>query len=431
MKFLIPALSMLLMLLPRAAHAGNVPAPTDGGSPPPLQAQFGSPATIATHSDWIGYGFNFGPDGQFGAIPNGNGNYTYYGSFGANASCAGSPSAKGAFTFTGTLDKVTGSNGCKHLFGPGDGPSGWLFDRDYAGGGVVAPFTVGGTSGWLMPFHGEYWWTTTATADGKCGGVSCFYSALGLAISTDNGKTFKVVGQIEQPSQPVSVFMGGTMNMASAFGSLVVADADGHHLDNPPPDASSAYFYLFYEDLLPSAPGVCARTFCMGVARAPYLDLVDAALSGDPHRVATVFHKYDGASPDPWTQSATSDTPDQSGTAGAYAPLWTDEGALQPEVIYDGAFNVYLAVYEFGGGFGARVELRTSSDLVHWSKPISVPYTEQGRVLYQPTLIGENGDPTIAGATPRLYLTSFANSSFPNWSNSVFESIPVTLSVAP
>src|ERR1700680_641518 len=41
-------------------------------------------------------------------------------------------SCLGAFSFTGTLDQVTGNNGCKRLFGPGDGPAGWVFDRNYA-----------------------------------------------------------------------------------------------------------------------------------------------------------------------------------------------------------------------------------------------------------------------------------------------------------
>jgi hypothetical protein len=431
-KLIVSGLALLLLLVPRPASAGNAPAEPAAGGASQVKAQWGAPARLANHADWSAYGFNFGPDGLVGAIPSGNGSYTFYGAFSSNASCSGTPNAKvGAFSFTGSLDKVTGNNGCKRLFGTGDGPSGWLFDRDYAGGGQVVPFTAGASSGWLMPFHGEYQWSSDLTPDHKCGGVPCFYSALGLAISTDNGKTFKVVGQIEQPSQPVSVFTGGATNMPSGYGSLVVADADGNHLDNPPPDPSNAYFYLFYDDLLPSAPGVCARIACLGIARAPYADLIAAALSGDPNRVATVFRKYDGASPDPWTQAATSDTPDQSGTAGGYAPLWTDEGAGEPEVIYDSAFGLYLVSYEFGGGFGARVELRTSRDLIHWSKPIGSPYTEEGRVLYQPTLIGETGDPTIGGASPMLYLTSFPNGAFPNWSNAVFESLPIELSSSP
>jgi hypothetical protein len=151
--------------------------------------------------------------------------------------------------------------------------------------------------------------------------------------------------------------------------------------------------------------------------------VVAAALSSDPHNVAMVFHKYDGASPNPWTQPATSDTPDLSGTAGKYAPLWTDEpgGA---EVIYDSSFDVYLAVYQSSAG----IKLRASSDLIHWSGPIRDPYHEADRTLYYPTLLGETGDPTIAGSAPRVYFSSFPTGSFPDYTRSIFESVQLTLS---
>jgi hypothetical protein len=249
-----------------------------------------------------------------------------------------------------------------------------------------------------------------------------------LAISTDDGKTFKVVGQILQPSQPLSVFTGGGTNMSIGDGSLAVADANGRHLDNPPADPSSAYFYLFYGDRLPGLPGACAKGGCVGVARAPYAGVVAAALSGDPDQVATVFHKYDGASPDPWTEPATSDTPDESGRAGTYAPLWTDEGGGVPAVIYDRNFNVYLVAYLAGVNQAQGIKVRASSDLLHWSGPIAA-YSEPGRALYYPTLMGETGDPTIGGPAPRVYFTSFV--AFPAYGTSVFESVPLMLSRGP
>jgi hypothetical protein len=417
----------------RAAESSPTSAPSATSAAqktatvPAIQGVFGAPVTFATHTQLQRYGFAWGPsDGQFGAIPTGNGSYMFYGAAGSTSACAGTPNAKnGVFTFTGSLDHVTGSS-CKRLFGRGDGPAGWVFDRDYAGGGQVVRFASGGTSGWLMPFHAEFQWSNPATSDHKCGGVPCFYSSLGLAVSTDDGKTFKPVGQIFQPSQPLSVFTGGGTNMSVGDGSLVVADANGRHLDNPPADPSSAYFYLFYGDRLPGLPGVCGKFNCLGVARAPYAGVVAAALSGDPHAVATVFHKYDGASPDPWTQPATSDTSDESGTAGAYAPIWTDEPGGVPAVIYDSSFNVYLAACLVNpSGKLLGIEVRASSDLLHWSEPIAA-YSEPGRALYYPTLIGETGDPTIGGPVPRVYFTSFV--AFPNYGTSVFENVPLTLS---
>ncbi|HXX63244.1 MAG TPA: hypothetical protein VEO56_05550, partial [Bacteroidota bacterium] len=79
---------------------------------PNIIGTFSSPTTFATHTTLAGYGFSFGPsDGQFGAIPASGMTYTFYGSAGSTALCAGTPNAKGEFSFTGTLDQVTGSNG--------------------------------------------------------------------------------------------------------------------------------------------------------------------------------------------------------------------------------------------------------------------------------------------------------------------------------
>ena len=338
---------------------------------PSISYTLESPEIFATHAQLEGYGFSWGPsDGQFGAIATGGESYTFYGTASSNSGCSGTPNVTGAFTFTGTLDHVTGSNGCRRLFGPGDGPSGWVFDQDYAGGGQIVPFEADGRSGWLMPFHGEFHWKNTANPPSdecKVGGsssqVPCFYGGIGLAVSTDGGETFTVVGQIYQPSEPLSAFQGGGDNMDAGYGSLIVADANGGHVDNPPANPNGAYFYLFFDDRLPGLPGACATYSCLGVTRAPYDDVISAAFSGDPQKVATVFQKYDGASPNPWTQPATSDTPDLSGTSGKYAPLWTDEPASEVSVIYDSNFNVYLAVYSTSAG----IKVRASNDLIDWS----------------------------------------------------------------
>jgi len=429
---LAPAISMI------AVSCGGDGGQSGGGPTGPvipvIAGSFGSAVTFATHAQLAGYGYTFGPsDGQFGAIRGSGGTYTFYGSAGSGAACAGTPSLNGEYTFTGTLDQVTGSS-CTRLFGPGSGPAGWVFDSNYAGGGEVVRFATGADSGWLIPFHAEYHWVNPSTADGKCyvsgnsgGEVPCFYGSIGLAVSSDGGATFRVVGQVFQPSQPLSVFKGGGTNMTVGYGSLVVADANGKHLPDPPADPASAYFYLFFTDRLPGLPGACATRSCIGVERAPYNAVVTAALSGDPHQVATVFHKYNGASPDPWTSASTSDTPDESGTAGAYAPLFTDEPGGVNEVLYDSTVAAYLVVYQGSSG----ITVRASSDLIHWSGPIGTPYSEPGRVLYYPTLMGEGGDPTVGGTALRVYGTSFPTDSFPKWNLSVFESIPLTVSRGP
>jgi hypothetical protein len=93
-------------------------------------------------------------------------------------------------------------------------------------------------------------------------------------------------------------------------------------------------------------------------------------------------------------------------------------------VIYDSSFDVYLSVYQSSGGF----KVRASSDLIHWSAPIGAAYHEPGRTLYYPTLIGDTGDPTIAGPAQRVYFSSFPTGSFPDWRTATFESVQLTLS---
>jgi uncharacterized protein (TIGR03437 family) len=394
---------------------------------PVLSATFNAPATFATHAQLASYGFSWGPsDGHFGAIPSGTGNYTFYATAGSSATCAGTPNAAGVYTFSGTLNGLTGSP-CKRLFGPGDGPAGWVFDKNYAGGGQVLPFSSGGKTGYLMSFHGEYQWSTQGTPNHLCYNVPCFYSGLGLAVSLDGGKTFQIAGQIFQPVQPLSAFLGSTSNYGPGYGSLIVADVNGKHLDNPPPDPTSAYFYLFFADWEPSLPGSCAYWNCMGVARAKYSDVIAAATSGNPNQVATVFKKYDGASPDPWTQPATSNTPGLSSTSGSFAPLWTNQFG-DDGVIYDKALDLYIAVLQDNDN--NALWLRASSDLLHWSEPFAM-YTQPGRELWYPMLVGETGDPTIGGPALRIYYSNFPAKQFPDWTLATLEEVTVSFSTHP
>jgi len=116
-----------------AEAQATAPAPAPG-----VRGVFGSPIAFANHDELASFGFNAGPsDGQFGAIPTGGGNYVFYGFAASSATCAGTTKVAGAYAFTGTLDHVTGSNGCTRVFGRGDGPQGWIFDKDYAGGGHI------------------------------------------------------------------------------------------------------------------------------------------------------------------------------------------------------------------------------------------------------------------------------------------------------
>jgi hypothetical protein len=412
-QFLISMLGFSMLAVGLTASAA-----AQSGSTPALNYVAGPPTVFATRAELDRYGFAGGPsDGGFGAIPAGNGTYTFFGHAGSSGACAGSPRNRGIFAFVGTLDHVTGSNGCRMVVGRGDAPSGWIFDANYVGGGQVIRFAAAGKTGWFMLVRGEVQWKNPSAPNNLCRSVPCYYASIGLAVSTDNGRTFRVAGEILQAAQAVSDFKDGGMNHEIGYGTLVVADAGGKHIDNPPPDPAAAYLYLFFMDTVPGLPG-----YFMGVARARYADVTAAVLSGDPHALAKVFRKYDATASDPWSQKGTSDTPDLSVPAGKNSPLWTDaQGGYQ--VVYDRAFDTYLTVHSKGDG----IELRASNDLLHWSGPIGALIGEPGRKLWFPNLLGETGDPIIAGAEPRLYFSSFPKDAYPNWKGSVFESMKLSL----
>jgi hypothetical protein len=117
--------------------------------------------------------------------------------------------------------------------------------------------------------------------------------------------------------------------------------------------------------------------------------------------------------------------PDMSGTAGAFAPLWTDEVAPEGTAIYDRSLDVYLVAYVSRGG----IHVRASRDLIHWTGTVGViPYpTAPATTYFYPNLLGETGDPTIGDGSPRVYFSAFPANAFPNYKLSTFEYVQLTL----
>jgi hypothetical protein len=391
----------------------------------------GSPSAFATHAELTANGFVWGPaDGTMGAVATGGGAYDFFGAAGSSASCAGSPKTQGAYRFSGTLDHLTGlpAAQCKVLVPVGAAASsGWVFDRNYAGGGSVMPFA----GGLLMTYHGEFQWGTL------CGSglqVPCFYGAIGLAVSVDGGATFHSVGQITQMMQPRSAYEGGTKNGGQGYGSMVLADASGKYLAAPPADPTSAYLYVFNEDNDPQLPGPCGKGVCVSVARARFDQVLAAVVpiaSSNPATVAALFHKYDASAADPWSEPATSGDPTENTASGHFTPLFTDGTSYLPGVIWDELAHAYLMVHQrYVGGAAQPISfvIRSSTDLLHWSAPLATFEPPAGQQPFYPTLIGETGDPHVGGATPRLFFSTF--DTFPDWPRSELDSLPVQITLA-
>lgn len=402
---------------------------------PRLTYTASAPATFMLQQDLRRYKFEWGPsDGPFGAIPLGNDQYRFFGTGWGEKLCPPAARRVGVRPFTGTLDRVTGGDGCFVVLGKGDGPAGWLFNADYAGGGDLIRLAGHGRHGWLMSFRGEYHWKNPADPRGLCGatgsgpfggGVPCYYSTLGLAFRADGEGKFSVVGESVQLSDPLSASKGGPNNRNIGYGSLIVADEHGRHLPNPPPDPSNAYIYVFFVSSGKDLPGFCAiGAQCPGVARARYEDVVSAVFSGNPHAVARLFRKYYTGSPDPWSQPATGDSPDLSVGGGTFTPLYNANGS--DRVIYDGAFDVYIMPV-FVKQPVSGLSIRISKDLIHWSDPIGPPITDGTRAISYVTLLGETGDPKIAGEEPRLYFRS-TEAGKSSWDASAFRVVKLRLS---
>lgn len=437
------SLRWLGLLLPAWACGGG--GGGSGSAPETLAVTLGSSITFATHSEFAASGFLWGPpDGTLGVVASGSGAYTFFGSAeGAAAAsvagpaCTASPGLQGAFRFDGSLDDFSGlpAPGCKALFTKGSAPSGWIFDRDYAGGGSVMPFQSGSTSGLLMTYHGEVHWKNPSTANGLCNDVPCFYGAIGLAVSVDGGATFHSVGQIIQPYLPLSLYEGKSQNVGVGYGSMVLADASGNWLAAPASNPSSAYLYVFYEDYLPATPaGACANAACVTVARAPLGEVLSAVVpvsASSPTAVAGLFRKYDATASDPWGQPATSGDPTENTASGPFSPLFSDSNSFLPSVIWDSAASVYLMVHQrsVGGAQPMNFIIRSSPDLLHWSAPLATFAPPAGAEPFYPTLVGEGGDPLVGGPAPLLFFSTFPD-NFPNWDTSELDSLPVQIAVS-
>jgi hypothetical protein len=431
---------------------------------------FGTYEPFVTHVQFAAAGLCYGlSDGLFGSYDAG-GAYTFFGSGrrGTDATCNGIPpsptTVQGAFGMTGTFP--TGStrgtftglaNGGSPYFTYGAGLAyGWSFDRDYAGGGQVVPFSTPTVSkGLLMPYHGEYHWPgSTACADAP----PCFYGAVGLAVSLDGAASFTSVGQILQPREALSTAIAADETVGVMFGSPVLADVNGKGVPGASTycaDSTSSpdlYLYVFYQD----SDGVTkcgANNACTTVARAPFCSVVATATAAagttpvsanDALDVSVLFKKYDPSSSlGEFGEPGTGGMPDLSVPGGNFAPLFTDWTGYDASVIYDSFTGGFVMVH-IGAVPGAspatinteELKIRTAANLVGWSDVVTTYSRGPGTTALYPTITGETGNPLTGGAAPQVFFVTFskvdaASYAFPSWDNSEIDSIPLDITYIP
>jgi hypothetical protein len=450
---------------------------------PTVVIDFGAPVTWATHAElskWFGFGI---PDGSLGVIDTGAKSaagqeiFRYFGSGSSVTSgLEGVYSMTGPFGSGMSIQSWSSASSTTAYFGPNAaataGATGWMFDTYYAGGGQLVPFSYEGVSGYFMPYHGEY-------HPPGSGPTGPFYGGLGLAVSTNAGASFHSIGQVIQmyPSLPEwqarldGEADAGTRQapIGGGYGSLVLADANGNYLPNPPPEADqadNAFFYLFYQDadfdpLAHGNPSNC-QYFCLAVARAPYLAVMSSLVTptvtpASASIVAGLFTKYTVASNGSaqWTQPGDSGRDDESEESGLFSALLPDQNASLASVLWDTVAGRYLMAFMASDTWTLDNEgicVRESSDLIHWSPGETAPSSPPDCLAFfqtpssgtthhtdiYPTLVGDTGSQLVGAGSPYVFFQNFVafkddagSDAFPDYATSELDYIPLLVTVLP
>jgi hypothetical protein len=384
----------------------------------------GSEVTVATYAQRKALGFRFGfVDGVLGGLQEEGGSYEFFGSgdtWNDAATCPGTPGTQGAYRFGTQTDSITTNFGCTALLadrrgGPPltDGGVLGYFDRDYVGGGPVMRFTSGGRTGILMTYHAEFHWGPTCA-----GGAPCFYGTLGMAVSTDGGTTFESLGEIIQPytSRPELVAMGAIENAIGA-GPFVLGDANAHPVDPATADPSTTYLYVFFPDMDPAVQ--CgASTQCLAVARSLLSDVIAAALA---HTTPAFKKFYNGG----FTEPGASGDPNDAVNSGHYTPILPVAG-FSPTALYDRTIKQVL----LATGETDSMAIRASATLTSFPAATLTSVSDANLENRYPSLIGDDPDTMVGGASPYLFFTQVNPPGGP-WSGATFKNLQLAITVSP
>jgi hypothetical protein len=366
------------------AAAKNDPAPTQ------CQVQVVSNEVVVSSAEWYEIGHRVLPPGvvenpnqwpyfawsdtPLGVARTRDGTgYLFFGSDGGNHPFDGSLTERsGSITVSkGTLD---------HPLDPLDSPSEFLLPTsanlpptmDYVGGGPVyrVPNGEPGAGNLLLVYHAE----RSATP---------FWSWMGLAMSESDGATWQDLGLIIGSPRPYT--SRGAFDIGD--GNLVVATDK---------TTSQKYFYIFF----PEHCWINSTTFCDGftylsVARAPYEQLLAAALTKDAATARGLFRKYYNRQ---WDQ------PGLGGKASELFPTVTGETDGDPQVAWSAYRNRFVAIMDNG----QYIAYGESLDGLHWPAMQVVLGTSPETPVYgYANAVGLGSDPGILGDTFYSYYTEW------------------------
>ncbi|MGB8060449.1 MAG: hypothetical protein WCF26_00950 [Candidatus Sulfotelmatobacter sp.] len=337
------------------------------------------------------------PDTPLGVVKTADGGYAFFGSDGAFHSRQQwrgrwyGNYKYGSITRTlGTLENPLGSQppiDVTLLPNPDGAVNRFYSSYDYIGGGPVykVPDGMAGAGKLLLVYHAEIPTVTTQS----------FYSVLGLASSTDEGKSWTDLGEIIRINQAYRTDVDG---FDIGDSSLVIS-----------PDGK--YFYLYFPDWRANGTTHWGNTITsISVARAPVDAVLHAAFGAQPHAVA--FEKYyDG-----WHF--------EQGLGGYSKDLDTQTpygGNLQV------AYNAGLHAYQLLINAGVVVYYTDSLDGMNWS-PLSLLYdfrNEKDQPSVYVAFVGTGDNPSILGKQFYIYYTSYPNNG-DGWNGASVKRFTVT-----
>lgn len=235
----------------------------------------------------------------------------------------------------------------------------------YIGGGPVymIPRGLRGAGSLLTVFHAE----RNTMANG-------FYSSLGLARSTDGGRSWHDLGEIVEANRP---YRPAGPSFEIGMSQIVI-------------DPTGAYVYVYFPDWLRASGTMPSRLTVMSVARVRIRDLVNAAFAPSPRALPPFRKFYQGR----W---------DQPGIGGVSSDLQSGSIGGSPSVTFDAFLKRYVVIADDT----QNVSYAESPDGVRWT-PRRIIFSDPNALYAR--AIGTGGDPNQLDRRFFVYYTKR-----PNW----------------
>jgi hypothetical protein len=309
---------------------------------------------------------NFGfawPDSEFGVLKTDAG-YTFFASDGAHHD---RNNKYGSVTRTiGTLDNPVGTAPPVDVIihpNPDASVNPNYGAYTYLGGGRIYRVPQGqpGAGNLLDIYHAEI------------NTITSFYSLLGLAVSTDDGRHWTDLGEIIRLNQPYKPYLAGF-----DIGSPRLVDSP-----------AGQYLYLYFPDWIANGSPQPTTATVVSVARASIASILDAAFGEHPH--AAAFEKYyNGAWSQPGIGGLSTDLNPTAGYAGS------------PNVAFDSALNRYVMITDDT----QHIAYSESVDGLSWTLPTLLRQDSDSTTSFDYAApIGTGDDPNILGEQFYVYFT--------------------------